>query len=146
MLLSHILNWENSLCYTQKDWDVNGNTFHENSKYKFMTTLKLFLRNYHFIYMTYKYIHINLHVSYWQKFHLSVLLKSKSGEMKPTDHIKEIPAKYLHFSLKTFYSLNEWSLISFFFKIKMINLYLQIFYWKYETILNCMLFLQVVIL
>lgn len=50
------------------------------------------------------------------------------GEMKLTDQIKEIPAKYLHFSLKTFYSLNEWSLISFCFKIKMINLYLQIFY------------------
>lgn len=63
------------------------------------------------------------------------------GEIKLTDHIKEIPAKYLHFSLKTFYSLNECSIFSFCFKIKMINLYLQIFYLKYETFLNCMLFI-----
>lgn len=79
LLFSHILNWENSLCYMQKHWNVNGNTFHNKSKYIFMIALKLFLRNHHFKYMTYKHIHINFHVFYWQEFHLCALLKNDSA-------------------------------------------------------------------
>lgn len=53
--------------------------FMRSQKYIFTIALKLFLRSHHFKYMTYKQIHINFHVFYWQEFHLCVLLKSDSG-------------------------------------------------------------------
>lgn len=57
-------------------------------------------------------MHINLHAFYWQEFHLSALLGRESVRENTTNHTKEILKQCLHFLPKTFYTLDEQSLIS----------------------------------